>query len=157
MWAHGRLRRQAVWANGRRRPQATVPPQRGGGPAGFHRTRCLVDCGQPCCEARGGKPAEGSQDLRRGGKNAADHRRVLLGFADAAATSTVEKLHGVDVATQLWNELQCDEDVLNPTSPLGREWFSSHTLPSNPLLPLRGGVYPSPYPLSLDLDGGGRG
>ena len=29
----------------------------------------------------------------------------------------------------------------NPTSPLGREWFSSHPLPSNPLLPLRGGVY----------------
>ena len=36
----------------------------------------------------------------------------------------------------------------NPTSPLGREWFSSPIFPSsNPLLPLRGGVYPSPYPL----------
>ena len=35
----------------------------------------------------------------------------------------------------------------NPTSPLGREWFSSHSLPSNPHLPHRGGGYPSPYPL----------
>ena len=36
----------------------------------------------------------------------------------------------------------------NPTSPLGREWFSSPIFPSsNPLLPLRGEVYPSPYPL----------
>ena len=38
--------------------------------------------------------------------------------------------------------------VPNPTSPFGREWFSSLIFPSsNPLLPLRGGVYPSPYPL----------
>ena len=44
-------------------------------------------------------------------------------------------------------KLNSFSSVLNPTSPLGREWFSSHPLPSNPLLPLRGGVYPSPYPL----------
>ena len=29
----------------------------------------------------------------------------------------------------------------SPTGPLGREWFSTPPLPSNPLLPLRGGVY----------------
>ena len=39
----------------------------------------------------------------------------------------------------------------SPTSPLGREWFSSPPLPSNPLLPLRGGVSPTPSP------GPGRG
>ena len=40
------------------------------------------------------------------------------------------------------------EQFTNPTSPLGREWFSEPVFPSsNPLLPLRGGVYPSPYPL----------
>ena len=43
----------------------------------------------------------------------------------------------------------------NPTSPLGREWFRSPIFPSsNPLLPLRGGVYPSPYPLPWTWRGG---
>ena len=45
----------------------------------------------------------------------------------------------------------------NPNSPLGREWFRSPIFrSSNPLLPLRGGVYPSPYPLPWTWMGGGR-
>ena len=42
---------------------------------------------------------------------------------------------------------------VNPTSPLGREWFREPAL-FNPLLPLRRGVYPSPYPLPWTWRGG---
>ena len=42
----------------------------------------------------------------------------------------------------------------NPTRPLAAGGLTGHS--SNSLLPLRGGVYPSPYPLPGGLDRGGR-
>ena len=49
------------------------------------------------------------------------------------------------------------EEASHPTSPLGRELFRSHPRPSNPLLPPRGGVYPSLNPFPWTWTGGARG
>ena len=93
-------------------PKRPCPYRGGDGPSTLHRTRCLDAAGSPCCEAHGGQPAAGFRDLRRGGRNSADHRRELICFGNAVALSTIEKLHGVDAALELWEYLKNDPDVL---------------------------------------------
>ena len=93
-------------------PKRPCPHRGGEGPSTFHRTRCLDEAGNPCCEAHGGQPAAGFMDLRRGGKNSADHRRELVGFGNAAVLSTIEKLHCVEAALELWEDLKSDQDAL---------------------------------------------
>ena len=67
----------------------------------------------------------------------------VLGFSDELidAFSYLCGAAAHDVRSHLVQSASVQAIYINPTSPLGREWFSSPPLPSNPLLPLRGRVY----------------
>ncbi len=91
------------------------PIKGGPGPSKFHRTRCMDANGNPLCEAHGGSPHEGfsNVNLRRGQHNVRESIDHLAAFGNASALSTIEKLHGMDVAEKVFNKISRDQAVLD--------------------------------------------